>query len=167
MTFDITGLLIFLLAIVPGFIAQQARSRLVPRSLRTQSVLEETGNYVFNSVVVHLIVFASFRVALAVFRSVTPASLGAAIARNSSRPGLGNTDTLLRSITSRASCSAAYSVCYEVWRNATGESDHGSRTTDFFALYCCAWGSGPFWKKPQCGTKHFGKKPAMSALSLR
>jgi Family of unknown function (DUF6338) len=81
MTFDITGLLIFLLAIVPGFIAQQTRSRLVPRSLRTQSVLEETGNYVFNSIVVHLILFASFRVALAVFRSVTPVSLGAAIAQ--------------------------------------------------------------------------------------
>src|ERR1700730_12149530 len=81
MTFDITGLLIFLLAIVPGFIAQQARSRLVPRSLRTQSVLEETGNYVFNSIVVHLILFAAFRAALAVFQSGIPASLGAAIAQ--------------------------------------------------------------------------------------
>jgi hypothetical protein len=79
MTFDITGLLIFLLAVVPGFIAQQARSRLVPRSLRAQSVLEETGNYVFNSIVVHLILFASFRVALAVFHSATPASLSVAI----------------------------------------------------------------------------------------
>ncbi len=79
MTFDITGLLIFLLAIVPGFIAHQARSRLVPRSLRDQSVLEETGNYVFNSIVVHLILLAVFRETLAVFRSVTPAGLGAAI----------------------------------------------------------------------------------------
>jgi len=81
MTFDITGLLIFLLAIVPGFIAHQARSRLVPRSLRDQSVLEETGNYVFNSIVVHLILLVVFRGTLAVFRSVTPASLGAAIAQ--------------------------------------------------------------------------------------
>jgi hypothetical protein len=79
MTFDITGLLIFLLAIVPGFIAQQARSRLVPRSLRAQSVLEETGNYVFNSVVVHLILLVAFRATLAAFRSATPASLDAAI----------------------------------------------------------------------------------------
>src|SRR5258707_4218717 len=36
------------LAIVPGFLAQQARTLLIPRSLRTQSVLEETGNYVLN-----------------------------------------------------------------------------------------------------------------------
>jgi len=41
MTFDITGLLIFLLGIVPGFLAQQSRSLLIPRSLRTKSVLEE------------------------------------------------------------------------------------------------------------------------------
>jgi hypothetical protein len=79
MTFDITGLLIFLLAIVPGFIAHQARSRLVPRSLRDQSVLEETGNYVFNSIVVHLILLVAFSVTLAVSRSVAPASFGAAI----------------------------------------------------------------------------------------
>jgi hypothetical protein len=78
-TFDPTGLLIFLLAGVPGFIAQQARSRLVPSSLRAKSILEETGNYVFNSIVVHLVLFASFRVTLAVFRSVTPATFGAAI----------------------------------------------------------------------------------------
>jgi hypothetical protein len=82
MTFDVTGLLIFLLAIVPGFIAQQARSRLVPRSLRAKSVLEETGNYVFNSVVVHLILLGSFRVTLAVVHSGTPASLSAAIVQN-------------------------------------------------------------------------------------
>jgi hypothetical protein len=79
MTFDVAGLLIFLLAIVPGFIAQQARSRLVPRSLRAKSVLEETGNYVFNSVVVHLILLGSFRATLAVVHSGTPASLSAAI----------------------------------------------------------------------------------------
>jgi Family of unknown function (DUF6338) len=79
MTFDVTGLLIFLLAIVPGFIAQQARSRLVPRSLRAKSVLEETGNYVFNSVVVHLILLVSFKVTLTVVHSGTPASLSAAI----------------------------------------------------------------------------------------
>jgi Family of unknown function (DUF6338) len=79
MTFDVSGLLIFLLAIVPGFIAQQARSRLVPRSLRAQSVLEETGNYVFNSIAVHLILLGGFRVIFAVVHSVTPASLSTAI----------------------------------------------------------------------------------------
>jgi hypothetical protein len=79
MTFDVAGLLIFLLAIVPGFVAQQALSRLVPRSLRTKSVLEETGNYVFNSTVIHLVLLGSFRLTFAMFRSATPASLSAAI----------------------------------------------------------------------------------------
>src|SRR6266852_3129380 len=81
MTFDVTGLLIFLLAIVPGFLAQQARSLLVPRSLRTKSVLEETGNYALNSILVHLILFGSFRLVLGIVRSATPASFGMAMAQ--------------------------------------------------------------------------------------
>jgi hypothetical protein len=81
MTFDVTGLLIFLLAIVPGFIAQQARSLFVPRSLRAKSVLEETGNYALNSILVHLILLGSFRLVLGVFRSATPAALGTAMAQ--------------------------------------------------------------------------------------
>lgn len=79
MTFDVTGLLIFLLAIVPGFLAQQARSLLVPRSLRAQSVLEETGNYVLNSIFVHLLLLAGFRACLALLHSNIPAGLGLAI----------------------------------------------------------------------------------------
>jgi hypothetical protein len=81
MTFDVTGLLIFLLAIVPGFLAQQARSRLVPRPLRSQSALEETGNYVLNSVLVHLFLLAGFRGSFALIGSPTPAALGLAIAQ--------------------------------------------------------------------------------------
>jgi len=50
MTFDITGLLIFLLGIVPGFLPNNPDLLLIPRSLRTKSVLEETGNYVLNSI---------------------------------------------------------------------------------------------------------------------
>jgi hypothetical protein len=82
MTFDVTGLLIFLLAIVPGFLAQQSRSLLVPRSLRIQSVLEETGNYVLNSILVHLLLLGSFRATLSLVRSPTPATLGLAIYQN-------------------------------------------------------------------------------------
>jgi hypothetical protein len=81
MTFDVTGLLIFLLAVVPGFIAQQARSLFVPRSLRTKSVLEETGNYALNSILVHLILLGSFRLVLGVFHSATPAALGVAMSQ--------------------------------------------------------------------------------------
>lgn len=61
MTFDVTGLVIFLLAIVPGFIAQQSRYSIVPRSLQEKSVVEETGEYVLNSVFIHLVVFSFFR----------------------------------------------------------------------------------------------------------
>jgi hypothetical protein len=86
MTFDVTGLLIFLLAVVPGFLAQQARSLLVPRSLRTQSVLEETGNYVLNSILVHLLLLASFRAFLALLHSPTPAALSLAITQKQVAP---------------------------------------------------------------------------------
>src|SRR5712691_5540623 len=55
MTFDLTGLVVFLLAIVPGFIAQQSLDSIVPRSLRQKSGLEETGDYVLNSLIVHSI----------------------------------------------------------------------------------------------------------------
>ena len=81
MTFDVTGLFIFLLAIVPGFVAQQARSLLVPRSLRAKSVLEETGNYALNSIFVHLLLLGSFRLVLGLVRSATPATLGLAVAQ--------------------------------------------------------------------------------------
>jgi hypothetical protein len=86
MTFDVTGLLIFLLAVVPGFLAQQARSLLIPRSLRTQSILEETGNYVFNSVLVHLLLLGGFRVCLGLLRSPAPGALGLAIAQKQFGP---------------------------------------------------------------------------------
>jgi hypothetical protein len=82
MTFDVTGLLIFLLAVVPGFLAQQVRTLLIPRSLRDQSVLEETGNYVVNSLVVHLVVLAIFRTSLALVHSTIPAALDWAIAHH-------------------------------------------------------------------------------------
>jgi hypothetical protein len=81
MTFDVTGLLIFLLAIVPGFLAQQARSFLVRCSLRTKSILEETGNYVLNSILVHLLLLGSFRLVLGIVRSPAPSTLGVAMAQ--------------------------------------------------------------------------------------
>ena len=61
MTFDVTGLLIFLLAIVPGFVAQQSRYSIIPRSLQEKSLVEETGDYVLNSVFIHLIVLSCFQ----------------------------------------------------------------------------------------------------------
>lgn len=64
MTFDVTGLLIFLLAIVPGFVAQQSRYSIIPRSLQEKSLVEETGDYVLNSVFIHLIVLSCFRIYL-------------------------------------------------------------------------------------------------------
>jgi hypothetical protein len=86
MTFDVTGLLLFLLAVVPGFLAQHARSLLIPRSLRTQSILEETGNYVLNSVLVHLLLLGGFRVCLRLLGSPTPGALGLAIAQKQFGP---------------------------------------------------------------------------------
>jgi hypothetical protein len=82
MTLDVTGLLIFLLAFVPGFLTQQVRKLLIPRSLRDQSVLEETRNYIVNSLVVHLVVVTIFRTSLALVRSTAPAALDWAIAHH-------------------------------------------------------------------------------------
>jgi hypothetical protein len=81
MTFDVTGLLIFLLGIVPGFIAHHARSLLIPRSLRTKSVLEETGSYILNSILIHLFLLGCFRAVLVAVRSAAPATLGVAMAQ--------------------------------------------------------------------------------------
>lgn len=74
MSFELTGLVIFLLAIVPGFVAQQSRYSIVPRSLRKKSVLEETGDYVLDSVVVHGLLLILFRAFLAI---ASPQTLGA------------------------------------------------------------------------------------------
>jgi hypothetical protein len=54
MQFDITGLLIFLALIVPGFVAQKARYSLVPRSLKTLSPVGEAGELVLTGVWIHI-----------------------------------------------------------------------------------------------------------------
>jgi hypothetical protein len=64
MAFDVTGLLIFLLAIVPGLLAQQSRHLIVPRSLEQKGTLEQTGEYVIDSALVHLFFLTLFRIAL-------------------------------------------------------------------------------------------------------
>lgn len=72
MTFDFTGFLIFLLAVLPGFVAQQSRYSIVPRSLRTKSALEETGEYVLDSAIVHGLLALLFLLALSL---LSPESL--------------------------------------------------------------------------------------------
>jgi hypothetical protein len=54
MQFDITGFLIFLIFILPGFVAQKARFSLVPRSLKPLSTLGEVGEFVLAGVLVHV-----------------------------------------------------------------------------------------------------------------
>jgi hypothetical protein len=67
MAFDATGILIFLLAIVPGFVAQQARHSITPRPVKPRSVLEETGDYVLNSVFIHAFLLIAFRLVFSLF----------------------------------------------------------------------------------------------------
>ncbi|HTW56790.1 MAG TPA: DUF6338 family protein [Terriglobales bacterium] len=61
MQFDITGLLIFLVFILPGFLAQRARRSLVPQSLKPLSTVAEVGEYVLAGVCVHVFMFGTFR----------------------------------------------------------------------------------------------------------
>jgi uncharacterized protein DUF6338 len=53
MQFDVTGFLIFLGFILPGFLAQRARYSLAPRSLKPLSPVAEVGEFVLAGVWVH------------------------------------------------------------------------------------------------------------------
>lgn len=67
MAFDATGILVFLLAIVPGFVAQQSRHSITPRSVEPRTVLEETGDYVLNSVFIHAFLLIAFAFTFSLF----------------------------------------------------------------------------------------------------
>jgi hypothetical protein len=82
MTFNFTGLLIFLLAIIPGFLAQQSRHSIVPRSIKAKTSLEETGEYVINSLIVHLFFLAGFRFYLSRHNPRVLAALVQALSQN-------------------------------------------------------------------------------------
>jgi hypothetical protein len=60
MQFDITGLLIFLVFILPGLLAQRARRSLVPQSLKPLSTVAEVGEYVLSGVWVHVFMLFAF-----------------------------------------------------------------------------------------------------------
>lgn len=79
MTFDITGLVIFLLGILPGFVAQQSRHLVTPRSLEQKSVIEETGEYFLNSILVHFLLIVLFGTWLSIRQPSTLVSLSLAI----------------------------------------------------------------------------------------
>ena len=85
MTFDITGLILFLVAVMPGFVAQQSRHTLVPRPLESKTALEETGEYVLNSLLVHLFSLICFREVLIVLDPRLLFTLGQAISGQSVR----------------------------------------------------------------------------------
>jgi hypothetical protein len=82
MAFDPTGILIFLLAIVPGFVAQQARHSITPRSVQPRTVLEETGDYVLNSVFIHALLLLAFRLAFSLFSPTLLHDINDAIEQN-------------------------------------------------------------------------------------
>lgn len=69
------SLLIFLLAILPGAVAQRAKSSLVPRSLETPTAISEIGDYVLTSAWIH---FAT----LLVFSIIVPRTLGQSYSRS-------------------------------------------------------------------------------------
>jgi len=79
MTLDITGLIVFLLAVMPGFITQQSRHSLVPRPLESKTALEETGEYVLNSLLVHLFSLVCFRELLLFFNPRPLLAFGEAV----------------------------------------------------------------------------------------
>jgi len=82
MAFDATGILVFLLAIIPGFVAQQARHSITPRSVQPRTVLEETGDYVLNSVFIHVVLLIACRLLFAAFFPSLIHSLNDAVEQN-------------------------------------------------------------------------------------
>jgi hypothetical protein len=83
MAFDTTGILIFLLAIVPGFVAQQARYSITPRSVKPRTVLEETTDYVLNSVFTHAFLLVVFRLVFSLFSPPLLFEISDAVEHNS------------------------------------------------------------------------------------
>ncbi len=80
---DFSGLLIFLVLVVPGVIARKARDAITPRSLKPQSAVAELGDYVLDSVFVHLLLLAVTGGALAVAARSFFDQLGGDLAANS------------------------------------------------------------------------------------
>jgi len=67
MQFDITGFLIFLAFILPGFVAQKSRDSIAPRTLRPLSPIAEVGEFVLAGVWVHALLIVSVRLFFVVF----------------------------------------------------------------------------------------------------
>jgi hypothetical protein len=67
MQFDVTGLLIFLAFILPGFVAQKARYSLVPRSLKPLSPVGEVGEFILTGVWIHIFLAVATRVSFRIF----------------------------------------------------------------------------------------------------
>lgn len=65
-SFDSTlgGLVVFIVAVLPGFVAQEARYSLVPRPLRPQTNLSEAGSLILSSFWIHLVLLLCLRLIL-------------------------------------------------------------------------------------------------------
>jgi hypothetical protein len=67
MQFDITGFLIFLAFILPGFVAQKSRDSIVPRYLKSLSPVAEVGEFVLAGVWVHALLILGICLVLSLF----------------------------------------------------------------------------------------------------
>jgi hypothetical protein len=67
MQFDLTGFVIFLAFILPGFVAQKSRDSIVPRSLKPLSAVYEVGEFVLAGVWVHVILTVAIRLFFLIF----------------------------------------------------------------------------------------------------
>jgi hypothetical protein len=61
MQFDVIGLFLFVLFILPGFLAQRARRSIVPQSLKPLSPVAEVGEFVLAGVWVHVCLIVGFK----------------------------------------------------------------------------------------------------------
>jgi hypothetical protein len=127
MTFDVTGLLILLLAIVPWIPRPTSPLLFSPTFLRTKNVLEETGNYVLNSILVHLLLLGSFRLVLGIVRSPAPSTLGAAMAQKQLASWARQHRYLIVFYYIASLLLGSVLGAIAAFRNGTGESELGSQ----------------------------------------
>jgi len=69
MQFDLTGFLIFIAFILPGFVAQKARDSITPRTLKPQSVVSEVGEFVLAGILSHISLIIVIRAYFVFFQS--------------------------------------------------------------------------------------------------
>jgi len=129
--------------------------------------LEETGNYVLNSILVHLLLLGSFRLVLGIVRSPAPSTLGVAMAQKQLASWARQHRYLIvfyyiASLLSGSVFAAIRGISERDRRIGTWLADNR-----WLSPLLVRFGVLAFLEEAPGGTRHCARKPAMSARSLK